>query len=110
MRVWAMAQTVCIILDATERARLNAIIGDRSRPLKHIQRARILLLSAERLSLQQVARQAGVSRPAVWRGSNAMARRAARACCARRHGRRARQRIRHDNTARPRAGANICST
>jgi transposase len=62
-----MAQTVCIILDATERARLNAIIGDRSRPLKHIQRARILLLSAERLSVQEVARQAGVSRPAVWR-------------------------------------------
>src|SRR3978361_2099318 len=64
-----MAQTVCIILDATERARLNAIIGDRSRPLKHIQRARILLLSAERLSVQEVARQAGGSRPAVGSGA-----------------------------------------
>src|SRR6201747_1076893 len=62
-----MAQTVCIILDATERARLSAIIADRSRPLKHIQRARIVLLSAERLSVQEVARHAGVSRPAVWR-------------------------------------------
>ena len=62
-----MAQTASLMLDATERARLNAIIGDRSRPLKHIQRARILLLSAERLSVQEVARQAGVSRPAVWR-------------------------------------------
>jgi len=62
-----MAQTVCIILDATERARLNAIVGDRSRPLKHIQRARIILLSVERLSVQEVARRACVSRPAVWR-------------------------------------------
>src|ERR1700712_1280159 len=62
-----MAQTVCIILDATERTRLNAIVGDGSRPLKHVQRARIVLLSAERLSVQEVARQAGVSRPAVWR-------------------------------------------
>jgi transposase len=62
-----MAQTVCIILNATERLRLNAIIADRSRPLKHIQRARIVLLSAERLSVLEIARQAGVSRPAVWR-------------------------------------------
>ena len=62
-----MAQTVCIIIEATERARLKAIVGDRSRPLKHIQRARIVLLSAERLSVQDVARRAGVSRPAVWR-------------------------------------------
>ena len=39
------------------------------RGLKHIQRARIVLFSAERLSVQDVARWAGVSRPAVrrWR-------------------------------------------
>ena len=62
-----MAQTVCVILDDGERARLAAIADDRLRPLKHLQRARIVLLSAERLSVQAVARQAGVSRPAVWR-------------------------------------------
>jgi hypothetical protein len=44
-----MAQTVCVIVSAEDRARLAAIIGDRSRPLKHMQRARIVLQSADRL-------------------------------------------------------------
>ena len=62
-----MAQTVCVISSATDLAHLSAIVSDRARPLKHIQRARIVLLSAERLSVLNVAQQAGVSRPAVWR-------------------------------------------
>ncbi|APT33495.1 hypothetical protein MCBMB27_04204 [Methylobacterium phyllosphaerae] len=62
-----MAQTLCAPHDATDAARLVAIARDRSRRLKHIQRARIVLLSAERMSAQDVARRAGVSRPAVWR-------------------------------------------
>ena len=40
---------------------------DRNRPQKHIQRARIVLLSGKELAVAEVARQAGVSRPAVWR-------------------------------------------
>jgi hypothetical protein len=43
----------------------GAIIDDRNRPLKHIQRAQIILFSADRLPVLQVARRAGVSRPAV---------------------------------------------
>lgn len=62
-----MAQTVCVLPDASDSAGLVAIASDRSRSLKYIQRARIVLLSAERLSFQEVARPAGVSRPAVWR-------------------------------------------
>jgi transposase len=62
-----MAQTVCVIVGAEDSERLAAVIGDRGRPLKHIQRARIVLFSAERLSVLEVARRAGVSRPAVWR-------------------------------------------
>src|SRR6202795_460338 len=62
-----MAQTVSVIVTAEERARLAAIVGDRSRPLKHVQRARIVLHSADRLPVLEVARRAGVSRPAVWR-------------------------------------------
>lgn len=62
-----MAQTVCVILTEVEKARLRAISEDRAHPLKHIQRARIILLSAERLSVLEIAHQAGVSRPAVWR-------------------------------------------
>jgi transposase len=62
-----MAQTVSVIVSTEDRARLAAIIGDRGRPLKHIQRARIVLFSADRLPVLEVARRAGVSRPAVWR-------------------------------------------
>jgi transposase len=62
-----MAQDVCVIVSTEDRARLAAIVGDRGRPLKHVQRARIVLLSAERSPVLEVARRAGASRPAVWR-------------------------------------------
>jgi len=62
-----MAQELCVLVSDEDRAHLEAIIGDRNRPLKHVQRAHIILLSAERLPVLQVARGAGVSRPAVWR-------------------------------------------
>src|SRR5277367_2320683 len=62
-----MAQTVSVIITAEERARLAAIVGDRSRPLKHVQRARIVLHSADRLPVLEVARRVSISRPAVWR-------------------------------------------
>ena len=62
-----MAQTVSVIVGAEDRERLTAVVGDRNRPQKHIQRARIVLLSAERLPVLTVAGQVGISRPAVWR-------------------------------------------
>jgi len=62
-----MAQTVSIIMSPEDRARLTAIVGDRNRPLKHVQRAKIILLSSDRLPVLEVARRAEVSRPAVWR-------------------------------------------
>jgi len=62
-----MAQTVSSILFPEDRARLEAVIGDRNRPQKHVQRANIILHSAGRRSVLDVARRSGVSRPAVWR-------------------------------------------
>jgi transposase len=62
-----MAQTACIVLGAEDRARLGAVVGDRNRPQKHAQRANIILLSAERLPVLEVARRTAASRPAVWR-------------------------------------------
>lgn len=61
-----MAQTVSVIVSPEDRTRLAAVIGDRNRPLKHVQRVRIVLLSADRLPVLEIARQAGVSRPSVW--------------------------------------------
>jgi hypothetical protein len=62
-----MAQTVSVIVGEEDRARVAAIASDRARPLKHVQRALIILHSAERRSVLEVAGLAGVSRPAVWR-------------------------------------------
>jgi transposase len=62
-----MAQIVCPLVSAEDRARLEAIVADRNRAQKHVARARIILGSADRLSVAQVARRAGVGRPAVWR-------------------------------------------
>ena len=62
-----MAQTISVIVSEEDRRRLAALASDRARPLKHVQRARIILQSAERLSVLEVAQIVGVSRPAVWR-------------------------------------------
>jgi transposase len=62
-----MAQSVSVVVGAEDRGRLVAVVGDRNRPQKHAQRARIVLLSAQRLPVLAVAAQAGVSRPSVWR-------------------------------------------
>ena len=42
-------------------------MADRNRAQKHVARARIILASADRLPVAEVARRAGVGRPAVWR-------------------------------------------
>jgi transposase len=65
--VGPMAQDVCSWVSAEDRARLEAIVGDRNRAQMHVARARIILHSAERLSVAEVGRRSGIGRPAVWR-------------------------------------------
>src|SRR5690242_9274609 len=62
-----MAQQVCVVLSTAEREQLAAIAADRNRPRKHVERARIVLASADRHLAQRVAQSIGVSRPTVWR-------------------------------------------
>jgi hypothetical protein len=62
-----MAQTVCVLLSAPDRKWLEAIASDRNQPRKYVERARVVLTSAERRAVQQVAIAAKVSRPMVWR-------------------------------------------
>ena len=35
--------------------------------MKHVQRAQVILLSAERLPVLEIAKRVGISRPMVWR-------------------------------------------
>jgi transposase len=62
-----MAQTVCVILSSSDRQALAAIVADRNRAQKHVERAQVVLASAERGPVQQMAIHLGVSRPMVWR-------------------------------------------
>ena len=62
-----MAQTVCVLLSASDRKRLEAIAADRNQPGKYIERAQVVLASATGRSVQQVATEVDVSRPMVWR-------------------------------------------
>jgi transposase len=62
-----MVHTVCPLVSADDRLRLAAIAADRNGLQKHAARARIILHSADRLEVAEVARRAGISRPAVWR-------------------------------------------
>ena len=63
-----MAQTVCVIVNAIEGQRLEAIASDRNQARKHLDRARIILASAvPGTSVQQAAADAAASRPSVWR-------------------------------------------
>ena len=55
------------VVSAGDRGRLEALVADRNQPQKHVARARLVLLSADRLDVAAVARRAGISRPAVWR-------------------------------------------
>jgi transcriptional regulator with XRE-family HTH domain len=62
-----MAQTVSLLLSLRNRAGLQEIVDNPRRPVKHVPRARIILLSGERLPVLEIAKRAGVSRPMVWR-------------------------------------------
>jgi len=46
---------------------LTAVLQDHNRLHRHVQRAKIILYSAEMRSVLDVARLSGVSRPAIWR-------------------------------------------
>src|SRR5258708_39183019 len=62
-----MAQSVCVIVSAVDRERLEAIVADRNQRQKYVERARLVLASADRGPAQWVAQRVGVSRPMVWR-------------------------------------------
>jgi transposase len=62
-----MAQTVCVIVSASDRKRLEAIASDRNRPRKHVERARVVLGSTTGGPVQRIAAGLEVSRPMIWR-------------------------------------------
>lgn len=47
--------------------RLAAIVADRNRPQKHVWRAKVVLLTADRVGTSEIMRRTGLSKPSVWR-------------------------------------------
>ena len=56
-----------LFVGAGDRARLAAIVADRNRAQKHAWRARVVLLSADRVGTAEIMRRTGLSKPSVWR-------------------------------------------
>src|SRR6476620_2829179 len=62
-----MREACCLWLSATDRARLAALVADRNSPQKHVWRAQIVLLSADRLGTVAIMRRTGKAKASVWR-------------------------------------------
>jgi transposase len=56
-----------LFVSPADRERLAAIVGDRNRPQKHVWRARVVLLTADRVGTAEIMRRTGLSKPSVWR-------------------------------------------
>ena len=62
-----MRTGIVINVGPADRTRLEAVIADRNSPQKHVWRARIVLLSAAGCGTNEIMREAGVAKTAVWR-------------------------------------------
>jgi len=62
-----MRTGIVIEVNAADRARLEAVVADRNSPQKHVWRAQIVLLTAAGIGTNEIMRQAGVAKTAVWR-------------------------------------------
>ena len=62
-----MRPGITIDLNAADRPRLEAICADRNSSQKHVWRARIVLLSADGVGMNEIRRQTGTSKTCVWR-------------------------------------------
>jgi len=67
MRVWIMRTGISFTVSPSDRLRLEAVVGDRNSPQKHVWRCRIVLLTADGAGTSTIMRHAGVSKTAVWR-------------------------------------------
>lgn len=67
VRAWGMRKDIIVDLGAADRIRLQAIIGDRNSPQKHVWRAQIVLMTDAGLGTVEIMRRSGKSKTCVWR-------------------------------------------
>ena len=62
-----MRSGISIVVTASDRARLEALVAARGSPQKHVWRARIVLLTADGLGTVAIMAATGKSKTCVWR-------------------------------------------
>jgi hypothetical protein len=62
-----MRKGIEVDVTADDRARLEAIVADRNLRQKHIERARIVLLTGDGVATLSIMRQVGCAKATVWR-------------------------------------------
>jgi transposase len=62
-----MRTGISITVSPNDRSRLEALVGDRNTPQKHVWRAEIVLLSAEGIGTNEIMRRTQKSKTCVWR-------------------------------------------
>lgn len=62
-----MIQTVRVIMNPIDRRSLDAIVADRNRPRKYVERARIVTVSGAGGPVRDIATEARAQSPSVWR-------------------------------------------
>src|SRR5215213_8872812 len=62
-----MRTGVEVRLGVGDREGLEAVVGSRNSPQKHVWRARIVLLSADGIGTMEIQRRTGKSKPTIWR-------------------------------------------
>jgi len=67
--VQALVMRAGIVVNVTpeDRRRLEAIVGDRNAPQKHVWRAKIILATADGCGTAEIMRRSGKAKPVVWR-------------------------------------------
>lgn len=62
-----MRKGISITVTSADRVRLDAIVGDRNSPQKHVWRARIVLLTADGKGTNAITQAVGKDKTVVWR-------------------------------------------
>ena len=62
-----MKTKACLWISPGDRKRLERLVSDRNTRQKHVWRARIVLLSGDRLGTTEIMHRVGKSKPSVWR-------------------------------------------
>jgi len=62
-----MRAGIVVNVTSEDRRRLEAILGDRNRPQKHVARAKVILATGEGCGTTEIISRSGLSKPVVWR-------------------------------------------